>query len=236
MNRNISKTASLYLLSLLLLTALPAGASQSEIQSETESIYTQEECIECHRSGSEDSSLHISVKEYKASAHGQEVTCMECHTKVLDEEHESEEGTGAVTCRECHPVESGKVSFWVRFSSFSVDSHNKGDFGNMYEKDNCLGCHQGAGAHGEEEPINELQCHKCHLEPDAKGAMWGDMHPNTDKKPAMMVSATLYLFLFAGMFIIALRKSLDFIFDTIPAWIKTKVKVQPQRLKGSKKV
>ncbi len=222
MNRNISKTASLYLLSLLLLTALPADASQSESQPETESIYTQEECIECHSFGSEDSSLHISVEEYKASAHGQEVTCMECHTKVLDEEHESEEGSGAVTCRECHPAESGEVSFWVRFSSFSVASHNKGDFGNVYEKDNCLGCHQGAGAHGEKTPINDWQCYKCHLDPDAKGAMWGDMHPKPDKQLAMSVSATLYMFLFAGLFIIALRKLLDFTFDTIPARIKTK--------------
>ncbi len=222
MNRNISKTVHLYLLSLLLLTALPADASQSEIRPETESVYTQEECIECHRSGSEESELQISVEEYKSSIHGQEVTCMECHTKVLDEEHESEEGSGAATCRECHPAASGEVSFWVRLSSFPISSHKKGDFGNAYEKSNCLGCHQGTGAHGEKAPINDHKCHKCHLNPDAEDAMWGDMHPKIDKKPAMLVSATLYLFFFAGVSIIALRKSLDFIFDTIPAWIKTK--------------
>jgi len=269
MNRNITKNMCLCFLGLLLLTALPAGASEPET-----SGYTADECIECHRSGSGESELQISLKEYEASIHGQEATCVECHTGVKDEDHQT--GAGPVscdkcheeqvnrhggsmkteadpektrqkqnlprchdchtrhnmlakdnpratvhpdnlhqTCQGCHPATSSEKSFFSWFPSFQIASHNKSDFGAAYDKKNCLGCHQGRGAHGEETPINSQNCNKCHLSPDDKDALWGYMHPDIGKQPAIFASAVLYQFFAAGVFIILLGKLLNFIFDTL---------------------
>ncbi len=279
MNRNVWKTTPIVLLSLIMLAASSLAASQTAAKPDAESIYTQDECIECHHSGSEESTRHIAVKEFKASIHGEGLTCMDCHTGVLDEDHRFTEGSGAVSCRacheqenlhgqkrysqtnapddmklprchdchtrhnilardnpqsahhperlaqtcgKCHPEASGQMRASTWLSSFPIASHKKGDFGDAYKKDNCLGCHQGAGAHGEDAPINNQQCPKCHLNPEGKNAMWGDMHPSLQTKPSRLVAATLYLFLFAGLFIVGLRKCLDFMFDTVPGRMKHK--------------
>ncbi len=224
----------------VLMLAGPAGLSAAE--SDTE--YTTDDCIACHQTGSEDSDLHMSVEAFKASAHSGEVECQECHTGVVDDEHQSVEGSGAVdctachdqenqhglkgqaearpqcyschsrhnilakddpastvhpdrlaaTCGECHTVETDKKSYFSWFPSMQISSHAKGDFGVAYKDDNCLGCHQGAGAHGEEEPINDQSCYKCHFSPELDGAMWGRIHPeaNIETQPAVFAAASIY--------------------------------------------
>ena len=58
-------------------------------ETETATAYTPEDCIECHRTGSEESELQMSVQAYEASAHGgEEITCLDCHTEVVDDEHQ----------------------------------------------------------------------------------------------------------------------------------------------------
>jgi hypothetical protein len=49
--------------------------------------YTSQECIDCHRTGSTESKLHISIDEFNTSIHAEEAGCQECHTLVEDEDH-----------------------------------------------------------------------------------------------------------------------------------------------------
>ncbi|MGB5985020.1 MAG: hypothetical protein WBG37_06915, partial [Desulfobacterales bacterium] len=219
------------------LGASPAWASNTE----TEPAYTDAACIECHQMGSQASDLQIAVDTYETSVHSQAISCQECHTGVVDEEHQSMEGSGAVdcsacheqenrhgpkeerlqchdchpahnmrsktdpasavhpeqlpvTCGECHPQTTGDTGYFGWFPAFQIASHNKGDFGQAYAKGNCLGCHQGAGAHGETEPINDQSCYKCHFSADSKGALWGEIHPVADRRvqPAVFAAASIY--------------------------------------------
>jgi hypothetical protein len=240
-------------------------ASETESETDITSAYTPEDCIECHRTGSDESELQISIEAYEASVHSAELTCLECHTDVVDDEHQSFEGSGSVDCNACHEQENrhglnganeqrphcydchtrhhilsktdsasavhpdqlpatcagchasacGKAGFFAWFPAFQIASHNKADFATPYEKDNCLGCHQGAAAHGEAEPINAQDCHKCHLAPQAAGAMWGVMHPTADRntQPTVFAAALIYqVFVVIGL-VIVLGKLLDFVFD-----------------------
>ena len=267
MKRNSVQTicSCAVVLSMLIVMLMIGPVLASTAETETETAYTSEDCIECHRTGSEESELHMSVKEFEASIHGGEVTCLECHTGVVDEEHQDIEGSGAVdcsacheqenrhglggpdnerpqchdchtrhgmltetdpastvhpdqlptTCAGCHAAASGETSYFSWFPAFQIASHNKADFAASYDNDNCLGCHQGAAAHGETEPINEQDCHLCHLSPEADGAMWGVMHPVADKKsqPAVFAAASIYqVFIIVGLAML-LGKVLIFVFS-----------------------
>jgi hypothetical protein len=85
-----------------LLTAVPDRITAAE----SGDGYTNEDCIECHQAGSAESDLHISIEDFESSVHGQEITCLDCHTGVVDDEHQNIEGSGAVDCNECHEQEN----------------------------------------------------------------------------------------------------------------------------------
>lgn len=69
--------------------------------------YTMEECIECHKEGSDKAELHMPLKAFEASIHNrEETTCMDCHISVTDEDHEITKGSGATDCSECHDEEN----------------------------------------------------------------------------------------------------------------------------------
>ena len=90
---------------------------------------------------------------------------------------------------------TGKQDYFSWFPAVQIASHPKADFAVDYSEENCLGCHQGAAAHGEQEPIaEEHTCFKCHRSPDAPGALWGRMHPRADldTQPAVFAAATIY--------------------------------------------
>ncbi len=248
MNRYLSHLIGLFTVVIPLIAVGQTWAADSE----TETAYTDEDCIECHRMGSQDSDLHIAMDTYEASVHSQEISCQECHTGVVDDDHQSVEGSGAVdcsdcheqenrhgpeeerlqchdchpahhmrsktdptsavhpdrlpvTCGGCHPETSGDTDYFTWFPAFQIASHNKGDFGNAYETTNCLGCHQGAGAHGETEPINDDTCYKCHYSSETKGAVWGEMHPVADRKsqPVVFAAASIYqIFIVLGVVVL----------------------------------
>jgi hypothetical protein len=63
---------------------------------------TNQECLKCHASGTKGSSLHMSAEQFKASVHGQEVTCLECHQNAANETHQTQPGSGRVDCGQCH--------------------------------------------------------------------------------------------------------------------------------------
>lgn len=271
MNRYLIKSLSdcAMVIPMVIVMLMVGHARASESETETAAAYTPEDCIECHRTGSEESDLQISVEAYEASVHGgEEITCLDCHTEVVDDEHQSTEGSGAVdcsacheqenrhglngpdeqrpqcydchtrhdmlsktdpasavhpdqlpaTCAGCHAPESGETGFFSWFPAFQIASHNKADFATAYGKDNCLGCHQGAAAHGESEPINDQDCHKCHLSPEAAGAMWGVMHPKADMdtQPTVFAAASIYqIFIVIGL-VVLLGKFLGPVFGSSP--------------------
>lgn len=239
----MNRSAVIHWILTALLMALGLAGPSPVWSAETDSDYTEEDCIQCHRTGSEESELHISVEEFRASAHNEEATCQDCHEGVTDDAHQDEEGSGAVdctgchdqenrhgpeaetkerpqchdchtrhnilaktdpassvhrsrlpvTCAGCHPVASGQRNYFSWFPGFQIASHNKADFSFAYEEENCLGCHQGAGAHGETEPIDEQTCYKCHSS-ESDGALWGRMHPDASRQsqPSVFAAGVIY--------------------------------------------
>ena len=271
MNRNrfklICRYAMLIPMVVALLTVGRAFASETD-----EVGYTDEDCIACHQTGSEESELHISIEEYELSVHAQEISCQDCHTGVVDDAHQDIEGSGAVdcgdcheqenlhgmdgpeemrpqchdchaahkmrpktdpaspvhpdnlavTCAGCHPAASGQVDLFSWFPSFQIASHNKGDFAQAYENDNCIGCHQAAAVHGGTELVDDQNCYTCHMSSDQPGAMWGYAHPkaDADEQPIVFAAASIYsVFIVLGL-IMFLRKFLDVVFNRSPGGSK----------------
>jgi hypothetical protein len=224
--------------------------------------YTPEDCIRCHKEGSPESRLNMSLKGYEASIHGREITCQDCHTGVIDKDHKTIKGSGAVdcsqchdqenrhgfksknehrprcyschtthaifekanelssvhyknlktTCKTCHPVECGDRDYMSWLPSLQISSHNKQDFGQVFDADNCLGCHQGMAAHGEDAPLNDQNCYNCHFSPEGEPLLLGYIHPEADleKHPTIFaagaVSLLLIMVLFSGGFAFHIRK------------------------------
>jgi len=111
------------------------------------------------------------------------------------------------TCGQCHPAECGKTDYLAWLPSLQVSSHKKQDFAHDYDRGNCLGCHQGQAAHGEEGQVDGQQCYKCHLSSkNSRSPLLGYMHATADftRKPAIFASAVIYqiflvLLLFGGI-------------------------------------
>ncbi len=127
--------------------------------------------------------------------------CHSCHTshRILEKDETSSSvhpSNLRETCGACHPVESGGVDYLTWLPSVRIKSHPKQDFSGSYDATNCLGCHQGAGAHGESGNIDEQTCYKCHLTPEGHGALLGRIHPKADlrEQPATYASAMVYQF------------------------------------------
>ena len=218
------------------------------------SAYEQAECIECHRLGSQESTRQMDINAFRDSVHGKDTECMDCHTGIVDDTHQTQKGSGAVdcgtchdtqnhhgeakgsgrgpqcqdchtrheirfkgdpassvsatalprTCAGCHPVECGKMDYLGWFAALEIASHPKADFGDRYEKTNCLGCHQGKGAHGDEARLKEDRCDTCHLSPDGSGALWGMIHPRADRsqQPTVFAAAVMYQIFGAGVLVL----------------------------------
>lgn len=219
--------------------------------------YTRDDCILCHREGSRESALHLSVEAFEGSVHGTEISCLDCHIGVTGEDHVVRKGSGVVscnachdqqnghgkwaqidarpgcaschtkhdirrkddsassvhatrlqsTCRQCHPVESGETGYLSWFPSIQIKSHGKQDAGRRYERTNCLGCHQGDAAHGEEETLDQQDCYKCHRQKEGQGELMGYIHAGADsrKQPAVLAAAVVYQFGLGALVIGGLR-------------------------------
>ena len=125
--------------------------------------------------------------------------CYSCHTR-----HGIFEKDNAVssvhpeklkeTCKGCHPVECGQTDYLSWLPSIQIATHKKQDFSRAYEKGNCLGCHQGMAAHGEEKPLNDQDCYKCHLSQKGQARLWEYIHPKADykKQPTIFVAAIIF--------------------------------------------
>lgn len=147
-----------------------------------DSEYTLEDCLDCHNADHKEtaeSSLLISYDRYRLSPHGKALACLSCHTGITGEEHMEGGGTAPVNCIGCHDAKKPQRNPLSRLLTFRIASHGKADLSGRYTTDNCLGCHQGTGAHGETEPVTPDNCHRCHS-PDLPSPLWGKFHSGKD--------------------------------------------------------
>jgi hypothetical protein len=178
------------------------------------SVHAEEaECQECHTlvedeshkttagSGATDcSGCHEQGNPHgRGSKIGTRPQCYSCHTRhgmlAKDDPRSSVYSKNLKeTCRSCHPTESGQTDYFSWLPSLQVASHSKQDFSQVYARTNCLGCHQGGGAHGEQETINDQTCFICHITPDGQNLLLGYIHSKADTRhqPGVMVAASVY--------------------------------------------
>ncbi len=163
--------------------------------------YNEKDCIRCHVQGGEKEAGQIPRGELQASAHYVNgVGCRDCHAKALDAGH-MVSGEASVdparlkeTCRRCHPAQCGTADYISWLPSLRATPHGKADFAGEYAKSDCLGCHQGKAAHGEDEPLNKRNCAICHMNRAGKGDLLGSFHPSADptRQPSVFGAAVLY--------------------------------------------
>jgi hypothetical protein len=114
--------------------------------------YSPEACIRCHRQGARESSLQISIEDFRNSAHGKVLECEDCHTSIIDASHITLKRSSTVSCRECH------------------DQENR--HGLSAERDlrpKCYSCHTRHRILGKEDPASSVHsealkktCSGCH--------------------------------------------------------------------------
>jgi hypothetical protein len=69
--------------------------------------YTEEECVACHATGTGESQKKLDLTAFKSSVHPRNnLGCQDCHTRVLDKTHETEQGQDPVDCSQCHEQEN----------------------------------------------------------------------------------------------------------------------------------
>jgi len=110
--------------------------------------YSENDCIGCHKLGSQQSKLNINMDDYLSSIHGKEITCMDCHQTVKDEYHVKIKGSAKVNCQKCHEQKNlhsrdGSVSCDDCHTSHNIysaeDSLSSVYWKNM--KNTCAKCH-----------------------------------------------------------------------------------------------
>ena len=146
------------------------------------------DCNECH----DQENMHGSGSEADNRPE-----CYQCHGKhniqVKDESSSSIHRTRLrYTCLECHPVECGEGGYLSWLPSLQIKSHKKQDFSMAYDRFNCIGCHQGRAAHGEDQVLDEQECHLCHMKLKTYGAVAGYIHPGAhNDHPALFYAAII---------------------------------------------
>jgi hypothetical protein len=148
------------------------------------------DCSGCHEQ---------EIRHGKGSNSGTRPQCYSCHTRHAILAKDDPRSTVHAkrlkeTCRSCHPRESGQTDYFSWLPSLHIASHSKQDFSQEYERTNCLGCHQGMGAHGNPEIINDQTCYTCHVSLDGQNLLLGYIHSKADsrRQPGVMAAASIY--------------------------------------------
>jgi Fe-S oxidoreductase/nitrate reductase gamma subunit len=153
------------------------------------------ECLDCHAEEGDERHLsaqtvrpvdcspcHDQVNRHgEATAAGGLPGCHDCHTRhamfpplsPLASVHPENLNK---TCSSCHPGESGQLGTWMSAAFFRLSAHRKGDLSGVFDARRCVDCHQGKAAHGEENPLNEARCWKCHGSSPKSGLLLGTFH------------------------------------------------------------
>ena len=221
---------------------LPDGAPATE----------NDACLQCHETGSKQSTFHVEGSVFDSSIHGQEgVSCVDCHQEAGDEAHRKNEtvtpvsceechsqenlhGAGKngapncaschgdhdvfsvsyarshvhpsklkTTCGECHPLQAGKGGFPASLLSYRIKGHAKGNMAGGYTEDRCIDCHQGRGAHGDDELITQADCGGCHTPNTTADAVLGSIH-GRNSESSLVFGDLLYLALLVIFLVIFL--------------------------------
>jgi nitrate/TMAO reductase-like tetraheme cytochrome c subunit len=180
----------------------------------------QVDCTDCHSgivdethttlsgSGAVDcAQCHDQVNRHGAGANGDPVPrCHDCHTRhaILPPDNPraaTHRDNLAQTCGRCHPAQSGREDYLSWLPSLKVATHAKGDSGDDYGAQRCLGCHQGRGSHGQPEIVDAEACDRCHLTPDGRNVLLGYFHPRADlqAQPGVFAAGVLYQLLWVGL-------------------------------------
>ncbi|GAB4261679.1 MAG: hypothetical protein Kow0092_11420 [Deferrisomatales bacterium] len=98
--------------------------------------------------------------------------CSHCHTAHAVRRRDDPASTVhpdrlAQTCGACHADQVRAYDVGGLLARFRIGAHGKGDLSNRYAVTECLACHQGEGAHGE-ETVTGQACPTCHRVPKAK--------------------------------------------------------------------
>lgn len=93
--------------------------------------------------------------------------CIDCHTAhYVSAKSHSDSPVNPVgisqLCLSCHQDLYDSGNFGVETVRWRLKGHAKGDLSENYDPSRCLSCHQGEGAHGEEN-LTGQSCYKCHL-------------------------------------------------------------------------
>lgn len=166
------------------------------------------ECGQCH----EEENRHG-----LGSGTGTRPHCYSCHTRhgILRGEYEGSSvhpTQAGKTCGACHPAQVGEAGFLPWLTSLRVKSHGKQDLGCDYDDKDCLGCHQGRAAHGEETILNDRSCAKCHFPDNDRVPLMGAIHPSLESgsNPWTVFAKVLYglatILLIGGGFRFYIRK------------------------------
>lgn len=125
--------------------------------------------------------------------------CYSCHTKHAIQPKDSTSSSVNLvrlkeTCRRCHPTQCGAAGYASWLPSLRVTPHGKADFAGEYAKSDCLGCHQGKGAHGEDEPLNKRDCAICHMNQVRQSGLLSRFHNAADptRQPSFFLAAVFY--------------------------------------------
>ncbi|MCF8095473.1 MAG: hypothetical protein K9J79_08965 [Desulfobacteraceae bacterium] len=112
--------------------------------------YTQKDCIACHGNEGSMSRLVIPAEKFRESVHA-DLTCMGCHTRIIDESHQTGSGAAGVDCSGCHGIEN----------FHGAQSHK-----DRPECDDCHGRHSIKPPGDPESGVNadrlDQTCRKCH--------------------------------------------------------------------------
>jgi len=96
--------------------------------------------------------------------------CSHCHTahyqrRSADPESTVSAGRLAETCGVCHVDQVRSYDVGGLLARFRIGAHGKGDLSSRYSVCECVGCHQGEAAHGE-ETVTGQACPTCHRVPE----------------------------------------------------------------------
>jgi hypothetical protein len=126
--------------------------------------------------------------------------CFHCHTahyvrKPTDPESTVNRANQAETCGACHVDQVRSYDIGGLLARFRIGAHGKGDLANRYDVAECVSCHQGEAAHGE-ETVTKQSCPTCHKVPERReGVELASLHikPLAADQPVARALRWLYI-------------------------------------------
>lgn len=96
--------------------------------------------------------------------------CSHCHSahyvrQAADPESTVNRANLPETCGRCHVDQVRAYDVGGLLARFRIGAHGKGDLTSTYDVSQCLSCHQGEAAHGE-ETVTGQACPACHRVPE----------------------------------------------------------------------